>query len=85
MSIPINQRGFTLLEVVAAIVAFAFGSLALYRLQAATIMGNSFSNELTRGNALAQDRMERLMALPYLDPGKFIRKELPMIVAAWSR
>jgi prepilin-type N-terminal cleavage/methylation domain-containing protein len=62
-----NQKGFTLVEVIAAIAVFAFGMLALYRLQASTLMSNSFSNELTRATVLAQDRMEELMGLPYDD------------------
>lgn len=64
-----HEAGFTLLEVIAAIAVFAFGMLALYRLQASTLMNSSFSNELTRSSQLAQDRMEELMGWPYRDPG----------------
>ncbi len=63
-----DQFGFTLIEVLAAIVVFAFGGLALYRLQTAVIDCNSFSNRLTQATLLAQERMESLMALPYNHP-----------------
>jgi prepilin-type N-terminal cleavage/methylation domain-containing protein len=61
-------KGFTLIEVLAAIVVFAFGALTLYRLQASVVSGNSFSNRLTQATLLCQERMESLMALPYNSP-----------------
>jgi len=64
-----NQEGFTLLEVIAAVGVFAFGMLALCRLQAATVVTNSMSNEMTKANTLIQERMETLMTLPLTDPG----------------
>lgn len=62
-----RSEGFTLVELLAGIVVFSFGILALYRLQIASLDGNSFSNDLTQAVVLAQDRMERLMSLPYTD------------------
>ena len=56
------------MEVLAAIVVFAFGALALYRLQAYVITCNAFSNRITQATALAQERMETLIALPYNNP-----------------
>lgn len=64
-----NQEGFTLLEVIAAVGVFAFGMLALCRLQAATVVSNSMSNEMTKANTLIQERMETLMTWPIKDPG----------------
>jgi type IV pilus assembly protein PilV len=63
-----DQQGFTLIEILAAIVVFAFGGLALYRLQASIIATNALSNRLTQATVLAQERMESLMALPYNSP-----------------
>ena len=68
MKIPIGQRGFTLLEVFAAILVFALGAMALYRLQVATIQSSSFANDLTEATTLAQGQMEELLARDYLDP-----------------
>jgi prepilin-type N-terminal cleavage/methylation domain-containing protein len=60
-----NPKGFTLLEVLAAIMVFALGVLALYRLQAATVTSNAFSYEVTQASILAQGRMEELMGVTY--------------------
>ena len=68
MKIPFNQRGFTLIEVFAAILVFTLGALALYRLQVATIQSGSFANDLTEATTLAQGKMEELLARDYLDP-----------------
>jgi prepilin-type N-terminal cleavage/methylation domain-containing protein len=68
MKVPIGQRGFTLLEVFAAIMVFALGAMALYRLQVATIQSSSFANDLTEATTLAQSKMEELLARDYLDP-----------------
>jgi prepilin-type N-terminal cleavage/methylation domain-containing protein len=68
MTVNSDQRGFTLIEILTAIVVFAFGALALYRLQASIIASNAFSNRLTQAVVLAQGRIESLMALPYNHP-----------------
>ncbi len=69
MTARLDQKGFTLLEVVAAIAVFAFGMLALFRLQGATAMSNSLSSEITQASVLAENRIETLMGWPYSDPG----------------
>jgi len=56
------------LEVLAGVVVFAFGILALYRLQATTLGTDSFANDLAQAVALGQSRMEALMALNYDNP-----------------
>lgn len=60
-----RSEGFTLIELLAGIVVFAFGVLALYRLQISSLEGNSFANDQTQAMVLAEGRMERLMGLPY--------------------
>jgi len=67
MKMPADSRGFTLLEVFAGMVVFVFGILALYRLQAATLRADSFSNDLIQASVLAQAKMEALMVLNYGD------------------
>jgi len=65
MKMITRQKGFTLLEVLAAIMVFAFGMLALYRLQAASVVSNAHSDEITQSLVLGQSRMEFLMSRPY--------------------
>jgi prepilin-type N-terminal cleavage/methylation domain-containing protein len=60
-----EQRGFTILEVLVAIALFAFGMIALFRLQISVIQNNSLNNESSQVMALVQSRMEDLLALDY--------------------
>ena len=62
-----GERGFTLLEVLGAILIFAFGVLALSRTQIAAISTNSSANDLTEATRIAQSNIELLMNLPYND------------------
>jgi type IV pilus modification protein PilV len=62
-----NQRGFSLIEILIAITVFAIGILAVGKMQITAIKGNSFANDLTEATTLAQDRMEKLIGLPYTD------------------
>jgi len=67
-----REKGFTLLEVLFAIVILTFGLLAVASMQSAAIRGNLSASGLTQGTTWAQDRLEKLMALVYthadLDP-----------------
>ncbi len=67
-----QNRGFTLLEVMISMLILAIGILGLALLISVSIYGNSFSNESTRANALAQQEVENLVnqssygALPFV-------------------
>jgi type IV pilus assembly protein PilV len=61
----IDQNGFTLIEVLIAIVIIIIGTLGLASLTASIIHGNSFSNRITVATTLAQDRMESVKRLGY--------------------
>jgi type IV pilus assembly protein PilV len=63
-----NEKGFSLIEILIAITVFAIGILAIGKMQIAAIKGNSFANDLTKATTLAQDRMEKLIGLSYIDP-----------------
>ena len=63
-----TEKGFTLIEVLVAMAVFSVALLGLARMQIAAIQVNTIASRLTQGTTLAQDRAERLMALPYNDP-----------------
>ncbi len=62
-----EEKGFTLLEVLVAIVLLTFGLLGVAAMQAMAIKGNAFAGGVTEATTLAGDRMEYLMTLPYDD------------------
>lgn len=61
----INDSGFTLLEILIAIVIFSIGLLAVATMQISSIQGNSYSQEVTDATILAKDKIEELMAIDY--------------------
>lgn len=64
----LDEKGFSLIEILIAITVFAIGILALGKMQITSIKGNSFGNELTRAITLTQNKAEELTGLPYDDP-----------------
>jgi type IV pilus assembly protein PilV len=60
-----NQKGFSLVEILIAMTVFAVGLLALAGMQITAIQGNAFSGTTTDAATLAQDRLEQLMPLTY--------------------
>lgn len=62
------DRGFTLLEVLIAIVILAIGLLAVASMQANAIRSNSLAQRVTVITAVAQGAMEDLMARANSDP-----------------
>jgi type IV pilus modification protein PilV len=61
------QDGFTLLEIIIAIGILSFGLLAVASMQTTSIKANTSALGLTGAMALAEDRVERLVAMPYRD------------------
>ena len=62
-----NSQGFTLIEVLIAMSIFAIGFLAVATMQITANKSTRRAVEVTEATAIASDRMERLMALPYDD------------------
>lgn len=56
----LDTKGFTLVEVLIAIVILAIGLLAVASLQVSAIHGNAFGNEVTQATFLGQDKLEDL-------------------------
>jgi len=63
-----EQNGFTLLEVIIAIVIFSIGLLAVASMQMSAIKGNHFSGTLTEATNWAADQMEQLLSKDFTDP-----------------
>jgi len=60
-----NDNGFTLIEVLIAIVILSVGLLGMASLTVGIINGNRFSNDLTTATTLAQDKMEEIRGASY--------------------
>jgi type IV pilus assembly protein PilV len=62
-----GQKGFTLIEVMIALVILAVGLLALMTMQIVSIKANAFSSEITYSTMLAQRQLETLRNLSFSD------------------
>ena len=60
MNISLKSNGFTLIEVLVALVILAISLLALAGLMTTTTKNNAFGGHLTEAATLAQDRLEEL-------------------------
>jgi len=57
------QQGFSLVEVLVAILLLTVGLLALAQMQTKAVASNAFGNQLTQATFLAQDKVEELRLL----------------------
>jgi type IV pilus assembly protein PilV len=60
-----STKGFTLIEVMIALVILATGLLALMTMQIVSIRTNAFSSEMTYASMLAQSRLEQIRNMSY--------------------
>ena len=60
-----GNRGFTLVEILVAVVIFTTALLGVAGLTIVIIRGNTFSNMLTTATVLAQDKLEELQDTAY--------------------
>ncbi len=72
-----KDEGFTLIEVLIAISIFAVGLLAVATMQLSAIRVNSAAGQITTRITWAQDKLEKLMALPYSDPSLEVAGNFP--------
>lgn len=61
----LKSNGFTLIEVLIALVILAISLLALAGLMTTTTKNNSTGGRITEAATLAQDKLEELRALPW--------------------
>lgn len=63
----VNRRdsGFTLIEIVVALLVLTIGLLGMAGLSISVMQGNKSSNQISTATALAQDKMEKLRELGY--------------------
>lgn len=62
-----RQDGFTLIEVLIAIVVFSFGILAVGSMQLNSIQGNNKSRQSAEASNVAYSEMDRLLTLDFAD------------------
>ena len=60
-----RSKGFTLIEVMVALVILAISLLALAGLMVTTTKNNSFGGHMTEAATFAQDKLEQLRAAPW--------------------
>ena len=60
-----NNKGFTLIEIMVAIVILSVGLLGMASLTVGIIKGNKFSSNLSTATVLGQDKMEDIRRLGY--------------------
>lgn len=58
-----KNEGFTLIELVVAILIFAIGILGVIKLQTTSVINTSFGMRLTNATNLASNRIERIRGL----------------------
>lgn len=61
----ISEEGFTLLEVMIALMILSVGILGFMKLQIASIQGNAFGIEMTQATITGQEKMEELKNMAY--------------------
>jgi type IV pilus modification protein PilV len=60
-----NIKGFTLIELVIAILVFAIGIMGVAKMQSESVRANSYSMQLTEAVNIAQDHLENLRGLAF--------------------
>lgn len=63
-----NEGGFTLIELVVAILIFALGFLGVTKMQQYAIMGNGFSMQMSNALNIIDNQQERIRGLQISDP-----------------
>jgi type IV pilus assembly protein PilV len=63
---PISiEEGFTLIEIMIALVVMSIGLTALAAVQISAIRGNAFSKRMTTAVSIADEKLEQIKSSPY--------------------
>jgi type II secretion system protein I len=65
LNLLVKNKGFTLIEVLVAMVILSFSLLALAGLMVTTTKNNSFGSNMTEAATFAQDKLEELRAIKW--------------------
>jgi type IV pilus assembly protein PilV len=60
-----KDRGFTLIEILVALVILSVGLLALISISLTVMKSNAFADKMTMATTLAQDRLEEIQSTAY--------------------
>jgi prepilin-type N-terminal cleavage/methylation domain-containing protein len=72
-----NDEGFSLIEVMVAMMILTVGLLSLAQMMVVATQSNSLSGRMTSCSALAKEQMERMKAAPfYTDPATLLRNPI---------
>lgn len=63
--LSLNDKGFSLLEMLIAVTILAFGLLAVAGLQVTAMKGNSNGNAMTQATSYAEERIEQIRNTDY--------------------
>ncbi len=61
------EEGFTLIEIMVALVVMSIGLTALAAVQISAIRGNAFSKRMTTAVSIADEKLEQIKSMPYVD------------------
>jgi type IV pilus assembly protein PilV len=59
------EEGFTLIEIMIALVVMSIGLTALAAVQISAIRGNAFSKRMTTAVSIADEKIEQIKSIPY--------------------
>jgi type IV pilus assembly protein PilV len=62
---PKKSAGFTLIELVVAILVFALGIMGIMKMHSASVQSNNYSMQLTEALSIAEDQMEILRGMGF--------------------
>jgi type IV pilus assembly protein PilV len=80
-----GEKGFTLIEVLVAMLVLTIGLLGLATLAGTVIRGNSFSNKMTTATTLAQERLEEIQGVGYANANSLDTAGNPESIDSYSR